>query len=158
MSDPMQLSQHFTLAELTFSQVALRQGFDNTPNTGQLSNLIELCEKLLEPARLLLGVPLHSDSGFRAPVVNEIVGGALGSAHLDGRADDIVPIGMPLRQAFEKLRASALPYDQLIIECNAWLHLAIAPSGTAPRREALVATGQPGAWHYAPATAGGTPA
>jgi zinc D-Ala-D-Ala carboxypeptidase len=155
MSDPMQLSEHFTLAELTFSQVALRQGFPNSPSSAQLSNLIQLCEQLLEPGRTLLDVPLHVDSGYRSPVVNEIVGGAHTSAHIDGRAADFITIGMPLRNAFEKLRASELPYDQLIIEANAWLHIAIAPSGTPPRREALLASGGPGAWHYAPA--GGTP-
>jgi zinc D-Ala-D-Ala carboxypeptidase len=147
----MQLSEHFTLAELTFSQVAARTGFDNTPNTGQLSNLIELCEKLLEPGRMLLGVPWHIDSGFRGPLVNEVIGGAVMSAHLDGRAVDFIPIGMPLLDAFGKLMHSTLPYDQLIFECNAWIHIAIAPEGVTARREALLASGHAGAWHYIPA-------
>lgn len=147
----MQLSEHFTLAELTFSQVAARTGFDNTPNTGQLSNLVELCDKLLEPARLLLGVPLHIDSGFRGPLINEVIGGAVMSAHLDGRAADLVPIGMPVLDAFQKLMQSTLPYDQLIYEAAAWIHIAIAPEGVTARREALLASGHAGAWHYTPA-------
>src|SRR6266581_1329607 len=105
----MNLSEHFSLDELTFSQIALRHGIDNTPDDAEIANLIELCTTLLEPCRGILGAPLYIDSGFRfAP----------------------------------------LPYDQIIFECAAWIHIAIAPAGQKPRREALTATGRPGAWVY----------
>lgn len=143
---------HFTIAELTFSQVASRRGLPNAPNEAQTANLMRLRDTLLEPARALLGVPLHIDSGYRGPLVNAAVGGAPDSAHLDGRAADTLPIGLPLQQAFDVLRHSDLPYDQIIFECDAWIHLAIARLGVSPRRQALLASGHPGAWRYEFAT------
>jgi len=142
------LSEHFTLEELTFSEIALRKGLINIPSPVQIENLKRLATTALEPARLLLGVPIHSNSGYRSLTVNSAVGGAPDSAHVDGRADDMVPIDVPLRNAFDALRTSPIPYDQIIFECQAWIHIAIAPLGKEPRREALTATGHAGAWHY----------
>lgn len=147
-------SEHFTLPELTFSQIALRQGLDNTPNAEQLANLDRLRMELLEPGRALLGdIPWHIDSGYRSLLVNTAVGGAHDSAHLEGRAADTRIQGMPLRMAFDRLRASSLPYDQIILECDAWIHLAIARADALPRRQALLAQGRPGDWRYYPAPA-----
>jgi len=145
----MQLSPNFTLEELVFSQTASRLGIDNTPPAVALEELGRLCATLLEPARTVLGVPLHVDSGYRCPELNSRIGGASASAHMEGRAADLIPIGVPLATAFETLRTQAdLPYDQIIFECAAWIHLAIAPPGAEPRRQALTATGNPGAWQY----------
>lgn len=143
-----QLTPHFSSEELSHSDVALRRGYDNTPNAGELANLARLAGSLLEPARALLGVPMQVNSGFRCPSVNAAVGGAQNSAHMDGRACDFVPVGMDLVAAFEKLAHSGLPYDQIIIECNAWVHIAVAQVGVNPRRMAMVAGGGPGKWFY----------
>lgn len=134
----MELTPHFSLHELTHSDVAVRRGLDNAPNPGEVANLRSLCETVLEPTRWLLGVPLRVNSGFRAPAVNAAVGGKQNSAHLHGRACDFVPVGMPLGEAFLMIRQSSIPYDQVILEFNAWIHLAIAPRGADPRRQALV--------------------
>ena len=143
-----QLTEHFSLEELTFSQVASRQGIDNKPTPEVVTNLTRLATTLLEPARALIDTPTHVDSGYRSPLVNAAVGGARDSAHMDGRAADTVFLGVPLQQAFDTLRATSLPFDQIIFECQAWIHLSIAPEGQEPRRQALTATGHPGAWHY----------
>lgn len=144
-----QLSENFNLEELVFSQAALRLGIDNTPPAVAINELTRLCIVLLEPARSLLGVPLHVDSGYRCPELNARIGGASASAHMEGRAADLIPIGMPLAAAFDTLRNDAdLPYDQIIFECQAWIHLAIAAPGVEPRRQALTASGHPGAWSY----------
>lgn len=145
-----QLSAHFSLEELTRSQVALRRGLDNVPDELAVTFLTRLCSTLLEPVRTLLNIPLHVDSGYRSAGVNIAVGGAAGSAHMYGRAADIIPIGLDLHEAFNRIRvaAASLPVDQLICECNAWLHLAIAPDGAQPRREFLTASGTPGHWYY----------
>lgn len=145
----MNLSEHFSLEELTFSQAALRQGIDNTPDPEQVANLVRLCQELAEPARLILGVPLHVDSGYRSARVNSAVGGSMTSRHMQGLALDLIPIGIPLQDAFDRLRTSPqLPYDQIIFECRAWIHLGAAMVGAAPRRLAMTATGRPGAWEY----------
>lgn len=147
---PMALSPHFTLEELAFSQIALRKGLDNTPPPEALGMLRVLCTSLLEPAQALLNAPFRINSGFRCRALNEAVGGAKTSAHMDGRAADCVPQGVDLHQAFDTLRRSNLAYDQIILECSAWIHLAIARPGEPPRREALTATGGPGNWVYQP--------
>jgi zinc D-Ala-D-Ala carboxypeptidase len=144
----VRLSPHFTLSELTRSQTALRLGLDNVAGHDVETELRRLCDWLLEPVRELLGVPLHVDSGYRSLLVNQAVGGAVASAHLFGRAADVVPVGVSLTDAFDRVRRSALPYDQAIVECGAWLHLAIAPAGFTPRRQALTASGGPGRWTY----------
>jgi len=142
------MSEHFPLESLTASQTAARKGIDNTPPPPAIAYLQLLTSTILEPARALLGVPFRVNSGFRCEALNEAVGGATHSAHMDGRAADVVPMGMDLREAFDRLRSSDLPYDQIIFECNAWLHLAIARTREAPRRQALSAVGTPGHWTY----------
>lgn len=144
----MQLSEHFSLDELTFSQTALRKGIDNAPFVESIVNLKRLCTNLLEPIRTLLGVPVHVDSGFRSSMLNTLVGGASGSAHLRGLAADIIPIGMKLQEAFDKIRASTISFDQLIIECNAWIHCAIPEEGKDAKRIMMTASGGPGHWVY----------
>ena len=150
----MNLSPHFTLEELTFSQKAARLGIDNTPSPAVIAYLTKLCDLLLEPARVILEtvaghpVPLHVDSGYRSPDLNADVGGDPHSAHMEGRAADVIPIGMPLHQAFDALRSNGLPFDRIIIECNAWLHMAIPVDGAEPRRIAETAAGGPGRWTY----------
>lgn len=143
-----QLSPNFTLEELTFSEAALRLGVDNTPDEEAIANLTRLATTILEPMRALLDLPVHINSGYRSFEVNQRVGGATKSAHLLGNAADTVPIGMQLRAAFDKIRASGIPFDQLILECNAWCHISQAPVGTEPRRQALLASGGPGHWTY----------
>lgn len=145
------LTEHFSIQELTRSEVALRRGLGNTPPVTALANLSVLATTILEPVRTLLGVPLHINSGYRSLLVNQAVGGAKNSAHLDGRAADIVPIGMPLLEAFDKIRRSEIPFDQLLYECASWLHIAIPANETKPRRECLLASGSAGNWHYEPA-------
>lgn len=145
----MNLTPHFTLEELTFSDVALRQGIDNTPTDAQVDDLRHLCVTLLEPIRALLGVSMHINSGFRSAKLNAAVGGAHTSAHMAGLAADFVPIGLDLRTTFATLRTRAdLFYDQIIFECQAWIHIAVAPTGLKPRRQALTATGHAGDWAY----------
>ena len=47
----MQLSKHFTLEEFTKSMTAQRKGIDNTPGSGDIKNLEDLCYEVLEPVR-----------------------------------------------------------------------------------------------------------
>lgn len=148
------LSSHFSYEELTFSQTALRLGLDNTPNEEQRSNLVHLANTGLEIAREILGTALHIDSGYRSSSVNHAVGSTAGhSAHLDGLAADFRPWGVDLKVAFYLLRTSPLLlYDRIILECDAWIHLAVSPLGKSPARIALRASGKPGDWTYSRVT------
>ena len=149
MSTP--LSPNFTLEQLTNSQTALRKGIDNTPSQDIVDSLTDLCVNFLEPMRELLGnIPIHIDSGYRCLELNEAVGGAATSEHLFGCAADCIPQNADLQKCFDILRNSDLPYDQIIFECKAWIHIGKARPGKTPRRQALTATGGPGSWHYVP--------
>ena len=96
----MQLTQHFTLAELTKSSTAERLGLDNTPPPEVLPALTSTAE-MLERIRSTLGVPVTVTSGYRAWAVNKAVGGVTTSDHAQGRAADIVAprYGTPLQIA-----------------------------------------------------------
>jgi hypothetical protein len=146
----MQLSEHFSLEELVASETAQARGIVNQPTPAIQADLKRLCTTLLEPARALLKVGLHVNSGFRCPELNAAVGGMKTSAHLTGRAADVVPTGLAIEEAFHKLCEAPLqklPFDQLILETNhrgsVWLHLAIATEGKVPRRMAFRLTKNP---------------
>ena len=47
----MQLTENFSLTELTKSQTATRLGFDNKPSQQQILSLKNLCENVLQPIR-----------------------------------------------------------------------------------------------------------
>ncbi len=47
----MQLSEHFSLAELTKSDTAARLGINNEPRAKVIEKLVLVCENILEPVR-----------------------------------------------------------------------------------------------------------
>lgn len=124
----MQLTPHFSLAELTASSTAQRLGLDNTPSPEASVRLQQLAE-LLERVRAHLGAPIIVTSGYRAPAVNRAVGGVATSDHAQGRAADIVApaYGSPLQIARSLAPlVGALGIGQLIYEhagVKAWVHL-----------------------------------
>jgi hypothetical protein len=85
----MQLTEHFSLNEFTASETAVIKGIVNVPNEEQIANIKLLCEKVLEPARIALGMPMRISSGYRCPELNKAVGGAKNSHHMNGMAADI---------------------------------------------------------------------
>lgn len=130
----MNLSEHFTQAELTISETAARRGIDNTPDAFTLANLKKLAEAL-ETVRALVGKPINVTSGYRSPALNKAIGGATNSAHMSGLAADINVNGYTPRQLAIKIRDSGLMFDQLILEYDNWVHFGL--SAGAPRRELL---------------------
>jgi hypothetical protein len=145
------LSPHFTLEELCASATAAEHGFANAPDAAALRNLRRLAA-VLEGAREVLGCALIVSSGYRSKALNAVTPGASKtSVHPDGRAADLRPVTGTLDEAFDRLRASVVLYDQLIREPT-WLHLGIARPGAMPRREALIAhRDSSGSMTYAPA-------
>ena len=69
----MNLSPNFTLEELTHSEIAERNGLDNTPNEDVKANLTRLA-RFLEEVRRVLGRPIMVNSAYRSPQVNTAVG------------------------------------------------------------------------------------
>jgi hypothetical protein len=60
----MQLSKHFTLKEMTKSMTAQRKGIDNTPGSGEIKSLGDLCYEVLEPLRAHFDKPVTITSGY----------------------------------------------------------------------------------------------
>lgn len=130
----MNLSEHFSLEELTFTN---HREFDNTPNLLQINNLQRLAE-FLETVRTLLGKPILVDSGFRSPEVNHAVGSTSVSQHLRGCAADIRVPGMTPAEVVKAIYDADLPYDQLILELG-WTHISIPNTDdVSPRNMALI--------------------
>lgn len=134
----MQLTEHFTLEELTVSESAARQGLDNTPTGEALENLKRLAE-FLEDVRELLTKPIKINSAYRAPAVNAAVGGSKTSQHCLGCAADIRVSGMTPDEVVRAITASDLDYDQCIREFDSWTHVSIPNNEDAkPRKMALI--------------------
>ena len=132
----MQLSPNFSLSELTASQSAARRGLDNTPSQQVLDYLLFLT-KNLEDVRSLLGTAILISSGYRSPALNKLIGGSKTSQHAVGLAADFTSprFGTPA-EIVKAIKASSIPYDQLILEFDNWVHISF--SRVSPRKQALV--------------------
>jgi len=131
-----QLSPHFSLEELTFTD---HREFDNTPNAEELANLQRLAEFLEKVKVLLGGKPIMINSAFRCKQVNDAVGSKDTSQHRVGCAADIRVPGMTPDQVVQAIINSGLPFDQVIREFDRWTHVSIPNrEGEQPRGQALV--------------------
>lgn len=119
----MQLSPHFSLAEMTVSQAAARRGIDNAPGPAVIVALRDLCTHVLEPVRVHFARPVIVSSGYRAPAVNKAIGGAASSQHCLGEAADFTVPGVRNIELAQWIMRN-LRYDQLIYEFGAagWIH------------------------------------
>jgi len=123
----MQLSAHFSLAELTTTNT----GLANTPSPAEIEMLKTLAA-FLEKVRVILGnKPIHIDSAFRSEAVNEAVGGVSNSAHRLAFAADILcpAFGSPYQVACAlsaAQKAGHFAFDQLIYE-QTWTHVSRDP-------------------------------
>lgn len=120
----MQLSEHFTLEEMTQSQIGARHGIDNTPSDQEIDNLKRVCA-MLEKVRALVGKPITVTSGYRAEAINSLLGSKNTSQHRLGCAADIKVAGMPIKQLFDAIIQSDIEYDQIILEYDAWVHISV---------------------------------
>lgn len=144
------LSQNFKLSEFLRSQTATRNGIDMTPSDEIIANLERLCVTVLEPVRAYLKMPMIVSSGYRPPMLNRLVGGAPTSAHVYGRAADIVFPDRSPRSIVDSLKSwTEVPiFDQIIEEFGEWVHFGIAVNGTPARGQWLKAASTPNGTAY----------
>ena len=128
----MNLTEHFTLEELTATS---HRQFDNTPNDAEMTNLVKLAEFLEQVKAALDGKPVMINSAFRCKQVNDSVGSKDTSQHRTGCAADFRVPGMTPDTVVRAIIAAGLPYDQIIREFDAWTHVSISDK---PRRQALI--------------------
>jgi hypothetical protein len=135
----MNLTPHFSLEELTASETAERNGWDNSPNDQELANLTRLAEFLEQVKVVLGGKPIMVSSGLRTKLVNDAVGSKDTSQHRLGCAADFKVPGMTPDEVVKALIASGIAFDQVIREFDRWTHISIPNSvDTSPRKQALI--------------------
>ena len=135
----MNLTAHFTLEELTASETAERNGWDNSPNDQELANLVRLAEFLEQVKEVLAGKPIIISSGLRTKKVNDAVGSKDTSQHRIGCAADFKVPGMTPDEVVKAIVASGIEYDQVIREFDRWTHISIPNSiNFSPRGQALI--------------------
>ena len=141
----MQLTEHFTLEELTVSPTAKKLGLSNVPTPQHIENMRYCCEKILEPVRAHFGKPIQVNSSYRSPLVNKAVGGSNTSQHVNGQAIDFEIPGVDNKVVADWV-ADNLEFDQVILEFytrgdknSGWVHASIKKEG-GNRRQRLIAT------------------
>jgi len=133
------LSANFTLEELTRSEAAERNGWDNAPNESEIENLRRLASLLQQVKSAVGGKPVMINSGFRSKQVNDAVGSRDTSQHRIGCAADIRVPGMTPRQVVDACIAAGVPFDQIILEFNSWTHISVPNTAEAePRGSRLI--------------------
>ena len=132
----MNLTDHFTLEELTHTD---HRELDNTPNDAELENLKRLAEFLEDLKVVLGGKPIMVNSAFRSKAVNDAVGSKDTSQHRIGCAADIRVPSMTPDQVVKAVIASDLGFDQVIREFDRWTHISVPnQAGGSPRKQALI--------------------
>ena len=131
-----QLTEHFTLEELTITD---HREFNNEPNPNETANLQRLAELLEQVKSVLGGKPVMVNSAFRSKQVNDAVGSKDTSQHRLGCAADIRVPGVTPDQVVKTIMAAKLPFDQLIREFDRWTHISVPNTvGAAPRGQVLI--------------------
>jgi len=131
-----QLTEHFTLEELTHTD---HREFSNEPNESETANLKRLAGFLEQIKALLGGKPIMVNSAFRSKAVNDAVGSKDSSQHRVGCAADLRVPGMTPDEVVKAIIGSGLPFDQVIREFDRWTHISVPNTPeTNPRRQALI--------------------
>ena len=132
----MNLSEHFSLEELTHTD---HRELENIPNENELANLKRLAQFLETVKSVLGGKPIMVNSAFRSKAVNDAVGSKDTSQHRVGCAADLRVPSMTPDEVVKAIIASGIGYDQIIREFDKWTHISVPndPAGT-PRKQALI--------------------
>lgn len=131
------MQEEITVKTLQRSPTADRLGIDNTPTEVVAGKLQYLISKVLEPMSMLFTYRITS--GYRGKALNTKIGGATSSQHMKGEAADLVPTRISVKEAYDKIVLSAIPYDQVIYEkrgTTEWIH--ISYRRTKPRHQHFV--------------------
>ena len=124
----MQLSENFSLLELTKSQTATRKGINNAPSPEHQENLKLLCTHILQPVRDRFERVVSVSSGYRSEELCLAIGSKITSQHAKGQAADFEIYGLSNQELANYIKEN-LDYDQLILEYwkkedpnSGWVH------------------------------------
>lgn len=108
------ISKNFSYKEFEASETAKKKGICNIIASVKVrDSIVALVTNVLQPLRDAWGEPLHVNSGYRCPELNEAVGGVPTSQHVLGESADI---GCSDPHGLAALALSLkLPFDQMIL-------------------------------------------
>ncbi len=145
------ISKHITYSEAVKSASGIRLGIKNVPTEKELSRMRVLAEKVFEPLREKLGVPIPLVSFYRSTALNKAVGGASNSQHLAGATTNRNEAAMDIdadssnttnNEVFKYIKDNIV-FDQLIAEFEneegngpAWIHVSYSDKN---RNQILIA-------------------
>lgn len=143
----LQLTDHFSFAEMTRSNTATRKGLDNTCPPDLLANMRHVAERL-EEVRAHFSKPITVHSCYRSPEVNKAVGGSPTSAHRYAHAADFTISGVSVLEVCKWCAANIKDFDQVIYEFgeSGWIHMGFTNGET--RKQLLTALKQSGKTVY----------
>jgi len=148
------LTQNFTLSEMTKSETALRFGMANDPSETEIENMRLLCENVLQKVRNYYGMGVKVNSGFRHPLVNAKVGGSTASDHCKGMAADI-EIPSIANADLAQWIVDNCEFRQVILEFytpgvpdSGWVHVSYNPADN--KKQVLTAYKKDGKTVYEP--------
>lgn len=136
----LNISEHFTWKEVSFSETAQRLGIDNTiPD--ELKPAAQKTATGMEKVRALLGVPIFPHSWYRGPALQALPQFRNPkSQHPKAEAVDFVApnYGTPLEICRKIIKyADLVRFDQLILE-HSWVHISFCSvPGVKPRGQVL---------------------
>lgn len=126
------VSENFTLKEF---------GLTTESNPQLIENATRLIEKVLQPARTKLALPIYISSGYRDAATNEKVKGSETSHHLTASAADIAPLPNNYynrQKLFDIIQEG--PFDEVILYPPGYpgytyggIHVALKKSGNRKR-------------------------
>ena len=152
-----QLSPHFSLEEMCFSDTATRAGINNDAPLEVVSNLKRTANGLERVRQVLNNNAIRVSSGYRCEALErKICADAfyawcdrrkvtandkawadyfITKQHPSGNAVDFTsPYGSP-EALVRVIRNSGIEYDQLLLEFNSWVHISFSDT---PRHQVLV--------------------
>ena len=153
----MQITEHFSLKELTRSETGRRLGLQNVPSAAEMANIQYTAEQL-EKIRAYVGRGIVVTSCFRSERVNKAVGGSPTSAHRFGLAADCDAIGLTslsfAKEIIKMRDEGKITFDQLILEFpergdGAWVHVGFRRNSPM-RNQIMTATKKGGKTVYLP--------
>lgn len=135
----MNITEHFTLAELTHSGTAIARKLPNIPPEHTLEVLKKTAHCMERVRAALKNSPIRITSWYRSPEVNDAVRSHRTSQHIKGEAVDFTcpAFGTPVEICAELVALKDLiRFDQLILEPS-WVHISFAIISGKPRGNVL---------------------
>jgi len=119
------ISPNFTYGQLVTTNNRNFINLNYDEGKKYINNLTRLCNEILEPIVVLIGEVPIIDSAFRCVELNTSLGASKTSQHMDAEAGDTKYRNMSLKNVFNKIADSSLPFGQLIFEFSSWVHVSV---------------------------------